>query len=239
MSQQTSIDVAAVHKSRRTLLEIMSSKFRYDTAEYAGISTSDVDAMMSTGQLDMMFNTTLKEETDSVNNADGVAMKQVRVPSESRIFVRYLLRTTINKAQLETVINEAFVVGTGMDKPLTTSDTLILVVTGGVSATIHDALNFIWNNEKILVVIQDIKRLGFNVLEHIYQPSDIHIATPTEYATILTKYNITSSVDLVLPTVSRFDPVAQALCARPGQMICYNRKSPTAGHTWYYRIVVD
>lgn len=238
-TQLLSTDVATVYKSRSTLLEIMTTKFNYDVSEYTGFSTSDIDAMMLTGQLDMLFDHHMHTEKDDIDNADGVATKTVRVAADSRIYVRYLLRTAMNKSQLESIINDAFVLGkgTGLTGPLNAKDTLIIVVSGGAEGdAIRDALSYIWNSEKLMVVIQEVKRLKFNVLNHVYQPHDIHIASPQESAAIMVKYGVSPDQ---LPSVWRFDPVAQVLCARPGQIICYHRKSPTATYTWYYRIVVD
>lgn len=237
-AQLLSTDVATVYKSRMTILEIMSTKFNYDTSEYTGFSTSDIDAMMLTSQLDMLFDHTVQMEKD-VDNADGVAMKKTRTTADSRIYVRYLLRTAMNKPQLESIVNDAFVLGkgTGLTEPLSSKDTLMVVVSGGAEGdAIQDALKFLWNSEKLMVVVLEVKRLKFNVLNHVYQPNDIHIASPVESAALMAKYGVSNDQ---LPTVWRFDPVAQVLCARPGQIICYNRKSPTATHSWYYRIVVD
>ena len=237
-TQQLSTDVATVYKSRMTLLEIMSTKFNYDISEYSGFSTSDVDAMMLTGQLDMLFDHTARLEKD-VDNADGVAMTKTRSVADSRIYVRYLLRTAMNKPQLESIINDAFVLGkgTGLTSPLSQKDTLVVVVSGGAEGiAVQDALKFLWNSEKLMVIVQEIKRLKFNVLNHIYQPDDIHIASQSESDALFKKYGVTNEQ---LPTVWRFDPVAQVLCARPGQIICYHRKSQTATYTWYYRLVVD
>jgi len=39
-----------------------------------------------------------------------------------------------------------------------------------------------------------------------------------------------------LPEISRFDPMALAICLRPGQICTFDRKSPTALVTEYFRI---
>jgi len=41
-----------------------------------------------------------------------------------------------------------------------------------------------------------------------------------------------------LPEVSRFDPHSLAMCLRPGEVCQYERKSPTAMKTDYYRVCV-
>jgi DNA-directed RNA polymerase subunit H (RpoH/RPB5) len=57
-----------------------------------------------------------------------------------------------------------------------------------------------------------------------------------ELTTIKTKYNITD--DNQLPDISRFDPMAQAICLRPGQVCEIIRPSKTAIQSKYYRLCV-
>jgi DNA-directed RNA polymerase subunit H len=244
-----STDVVAVFMSRQTILDQMSQKHGYDISEYTGFSHADIDSMMSVpGQLDMMFDHTLKTETD-VDNADGVATKQTRVPAKSRIYVRYLMHPSLNRTQIKNIINDAFVHGTFTGTaassvatvsatPLQSKDTLIVVAVGGSTGgdAVTQDLVFRWNTSKQYVVVHDVRNLKFNVLNHDLQPSDIHIATPEEQETLLNKYKLTPDQ---LPEIGRFDPVVKVLCARPGQIVCFLRKSPTAVNTWYYRIVVD
>ena len=51
------------------------------------------------------------------------------------------------------------------------------------------------------------------------------------------KYNI--SKPELLPEISRFDPVAKAICIRPGQVCKITRPSKTAIETNYYRICIN
>lgn len=41
-----------------------------------------------------------------------------------------------------------------------------------------------------------------------------------------------------LPYIKRTDPVVKALGAKPGEVIKITRKSPTAGESIYYRLVI-
>jgi DNA-directed RNA polymerase subunit H (RpoH/RPB5) len=50
------------------------------------------------------------------------------------------------------------------------------------------------------------------------------------------KYNITDTVQF--PDISRFDPVARAICLRPGQLCHIVRPSKTAINADYYRMCV-
>ena len=58
----------------------------------------------------------------------------------------------------------------------------------------------------------------------------------SEVKNIMNKYNITNTVQF--PDISRFDPVARAICLRPGQVCHIVRPSKTSIETNYYRICV-
>ena len=52
----------------------------------------------------------------------------------------------------------------------------------------------------------------------------------------MVKYNIQN--DAQFPDISRFDPVSQAICLRPGQVCEIMRPSKTAVFAPYYRLCV-
>jgi len=52
----------------------------------------------------------------------------------------------------------------------------------------------------------------------------------------LKKYNLKSK--MLLPDMSRFDPLALAVCLRPGQVCQMLRKSATAMNYNYYRVCI-
>ena len=54
---------------------------------------------------------------------------------------------------------------------------------------------------------------------------------------IYEKFNITK--DSEVPEISRFDPVAQAIGLRPGQLCKITRSSPTSITTEFYRFCVQ
>ena len=60
------------------------------------------------------------------------------------------------------------------------------------------------------------------------------ILTDTEVADLKKRYNINDTSEL--PEISRYDPVAQAIGMRPGQVCKITRPSKTAITTDYYRI---
>ena len=61
-------------------------------------------------------------------------------------------------------------------------------------------------------------------------------ASEEEIQLVLDHYGIEKNQ---LPRIFRDDPAVRVLGARPGQVIRIERDSPTAGKSFYYRLVVD
>ncbi|MBO3799211.1 MAG: DNA-directed RNA polymerase subunit H [Thermoproteota archaeon] len=74
-----------------------------------------------------------------------------------------------------------------------------------------------------------------NILEHVLVPSH-KVLSSEEREMFLRKYNIKPSQ---LPKILASDPVAVAIGAKPGDILEITRKSPVAGVTLAYRIVVE
>ncbi|MFO7835833.1 MAG: DNA-directed RNA polymerase subunit H [Candidatus Thorarchaeota archaeon] len=62
------------------------------------------------------------------------------------------------------------------------------------------------------------------------------IASEEEVQLVMDHYGIDKRK---LPRIFREDPAVKLLGARPGQVIRIERDSPTAGKTYYYRLVVE
>ncbi|HDH91377.1 MAG TPA: DNA-directed RNA polymerase subunit H, partial [Candidatus Aenigmarchaeota archaeon] len=62
------------------------------------------------------------------------------------------------------------------------------------------------------------------------------IISEKEREELIKKYGITSLKQL--PRIFTSDPVVKAIGAKPGDIIKITRKSPTAGETVYYRVVI-
>jgi len=96
-------------------------------------------------------------------------------------------------------------------------------------------LKHIWEAEGVFIVIENIKRLQFNILKHVLVPPH-HILPEIQVDEIMKQYNISSKS--LLPDISRFDPVARVIGLRPGQVCHIIRDSKTAITADYYRICV-
>ncbi len=76
---------------------------------------------------------------------------------------------------------------------------------------------------------------SFDLFEHELVPKHI-IASNDEVQLVLNHYGIKKNQ---LPRIFRDDPAVKVLGANPGEIIRVERDSPTAGLTYYYRLVVD
>ena len=115
------------------------------------------------------------------------------------------------------------------------TDTLFVIVKDSVNDTLTNFVKHIWESENIFVILIPLKRLQFNILEHVLVPPH-RILDESEKIRIKNKYNIIK--DAEFPELSRFDPVAQAIGIRPGQVCEISRPSKTAISAPYYRICI-
>lgn len=207
--------VSIVYKSRKTILELMT-KQNYATEDYTNFSINEVNSMLQNKQLDMLLEK--KDEDPSTKR-------------KNKIYIRYYLAKTLRPQNIQEIIDDLF----NLEEVLTKSDTLMIIIKDDMNETMTNLLKHIWEQDGILIVIQSIKRLQFNLLEHVLVPPH-RVLSPDEVAQVKNKYNIMD--DSQFPDISRFDPVAQVIGIRPGQVCEIIRPSKTAINSYYYRICV-
>ena len=139
---------------------------------------------------------------------------------------------TITEKNLQEMIYDLFVV----EEILTKNDTLFIILKSDINETITNVLKNIWEKDGIFIVIINIQRLQFNILEHSLVPPH-RILSEEELEEVKIKYNINKLSQL--PEISRFDPVAQVIGIRPGQVCEIIRSSKTAVSTKYYRVCIQ
>jgi hypothetical protein len=122
-----------------------------------------------------------------------------------------------------------------LEETLTKQDTLMIIIKDDMNDTMTSLLKHIWEQDEILIVIQSIRRLQFNILENVLVP-DHRILSTAEVDVVKKQYNITEHTQF--PDISRFDPVAQIIGIRPGQICEITRSSKTAIQGKYYRICI-
>jgi DNA-directed RNA polymerase subunit H (RpoH/RPB5) len=132
---------------------------------------------------------------------------------------------------LDDIIEDLFTI----ENVLTKDDTLIVIIEDEPNDTIISKLKYLYDHDGIFVVIHNIKRSQFNILEHALVPNCI-ILEETQIKELKENFNINNLKQL--PEISRFDPQALAICLRPGQICKFERNSATALKYNYYRICI-
>lgn len=144
-----------------------------------------------------------------------------------KVYIKYYL-TKIKTSNIAEMIDDLFV----LTETLTKKDTLYIIIKDNINDTIMNELKHIWERDGIFIVVENIKNLQFNILKHRYVHPHI-LMTEEEVSYVMTRYNIKDKVQF--PDISRFDPVARAICLRPGEVCRIVRPSKTAIETNYYR----
>ena len=205
--------VLGLYKSRNNILEILES-LEYKISEYAGFSINEIDAMYSNSQLDML-----------VHNKN----------TQNKAYIHYYISDAQTKQlrpnNLEKIIQDLYYIDSVLEK----KDTLIIIIDEEPNDTLISKLNYTYDHSGIFVVVYNIKRLQFNILEHKLMP-EVTILSDKEVEVLKQTYNIRDLTQL--PEISRYDPMALAMCMRPKQVCKLIRNSPTAMYYIYYRVCV-
>lgn len=214
MSGTLSNRILSIYKSRNIILDFMS-RLDYVTSDYYTFSINEIDAMYVNSQLDMLLNHSTEDK---------------------KVYIKYYLSSKISSKQirpqtLDTIIEDLYEI----ENVLTKKDTLIIIIDEEPNETIINKVKYLYEHNGIFVVIHNIKRLQFNILEHTLIPS-VQILNEKEVDELKIKLNL-KNIKL-LPEISRFDPLALAINMRPGEVAKFIRNSVTALNAPYYRICV-
>ena len=215
-SQNSSVLISNIYNSRKIVLELMA-KQGYNINDYANFSVSEVNSMRQNNQLDMLLET----------NDENVTPESPK----KKIYIRYYLGVRPAPKNIQEMIDDLFVLSETLQK----TDTLFIIIKDEPNETLINELKHIWESEGIFIVIESIKRLQFNILEHILVPPHT-ILKETELDEVMKRYNITDKIQF--PDISRFDPVARVIGLRPGQVCKIIRPSKTSIEANYYRVCV-
>jgi DNA-directed RNA polymerase subunit H len=215
MATNSSSLISSIYKSRNILLEIMERQ-GYNINDNFEFNVNEVNAMFSNKQLDMMLEQ-IEENTETKR--------------KKKIYIRYFLIKSLKPQNIYDIIEDLF----NVEEILTKADTLYIVVKDEPNETLIKLLKQIWEEDGIFIIIQYLKRLQFNILDHVLVPPH-RVMTNAEVIVIKQRYNIMNNSQL--PEISRFDPVAQAIGIRPGEICEIIRPSKTAISAKYYRICV-
>lgn len=211
--QNTSNLISSIFKARQTLVQLME-KQGYDVSEYEQNSMTETNAKYSNNQLDMLFDS---------SKDDDVKIRKT--------YVNFHIDKALRPAYIHDIIEDLF----NVEELLTKDDTLVLVTKDDPHDTIINALRHIWEKDGYFVIIFNIKRLQYNILEHSIVPPH-RIIKDNEIIDVKKRFNINKETEF--PDISRFDPVALAIGMRPGDICEIIRPSKTSITGVYYRICV-
>jgi len=211
--QNSNVLISSIYNSRKIILNLMK-KQNYNIDEYSNFSINEVNSMLQNNQLDIKLEKNTKENKAYIHYYLGKTAK------------------TITAKNLQDMIDDLFVV----EEILTKKDTLFIILKSDINETITNVLKNIWEKDGIFIVIINIQRLQFNILEHSLVPPH-RILSEEELEEVKIKYNINKLSQL--PEISRFDPVAQVIGIRPGQVCEIIRSSKTAVTCKYYRVCIQ
>jgi DNA-directed RNA polymerase subunit H (RpoH/RPB5) len=215
---QTPILINDIYNSRKTLLELMK-KQGYNVSDFENFDVNEVNIMRQNNQLDLILE----------KNSDKSSTENIVSP---KIYIRYYLTKLLRPANIHDMIEDLFT----LEEILTKNDILFIITKDEANETLMNELKQIWEAEGIYIVIEPMKRLQFNILNHSFVPEHIKL-TAKELEDILKKYNINDKNQL--PQISRFDPVARAICLRPSEVCLIKRPSKTAIESNYYRVCIN
>ena len=200
--------ILSIYNSRNTILAFMK-ELGYDISNYEEFSINEIDAMNKNEQLDML----LTRETDG-----------------RKVYIKYLIHVKqVRKENIDQLVEDLY----DIEILLTKADTLVIITNDEPNDTIQQKIAYLYDRLEIFIVMHNIKRLQYNILEHILVPKATILAE-NQVDDLKTKFHLKSLAQL--PEISRFDPQALALCLRPGQVLEIQRKSDTAMTYPYYRV---
>jgi len=211
MSVSKSNHILNIYKSRKNILDALFENLDYDIKDYENFNINEIDAMFSNSQLDMLL----------THKSNG-----------KKIYIKYHLNSKQLRPQnLDDIIDDLFYI----ENILTKEDTLIVIIEDEPNDTIITKLKYLYEQDGIFVVIHNIKRLQYNILNHKLVPNCI-VLDKQQKEELFQTYNIKNPMQL--PEISRFDPQALMMCLRPGDVCKFVRNSCTAMEYNYYRICI-
>jgi DNA-directed RNA polymerase subunit H (RpoH/RPB5) len=206
--------ITMIHKARKTILELLKEQ-KYDTTEYENFGVNEVHAMYT--------NKDIPKQLDMLMSTGDTSTKK------KTVYVKFHLGKTLRVENIQDYVDDLFNIEQILNKK---TDTLIIIIKQEINQTLMNILNEFWDRNKIFIILFNLERLQFNILQHQYVPKHV-ILNEDEKKEMFKRYNILDVKNL--PDISRFDPVAQAIGMRPGDICKIERPSKTSVISNYYR----
>ena len=215
--------ISSIYKSREVILELLEIQ-NYDISNYMGVDINEINTLYETSMLDIIVEKKIEDGQESKQEPENII--------KEKMYVHYYPDGKISQTKIQNLIDDLFIT----EEILTTNDTLFIITEYEPNETINNFVHHIWEKDGIFVILQSIKRLQFNVLNHELQPK-FKILNEEETNYVKKKYNIMNNSNW--PEISRFDPVCKSTFIRPGQVFEVIRPSKTSLISKYYLICIS
>jgi len=205
-----SSQIIETHKSRNTMIELLEAQ-EYDVSQYKDFGINDVNTLFETKQLDMLMTNAGKNK---------------------KTYVKYHLGKSLRPVNLYEYIEDLFT----LEEILTKKDDLIVIMKDEPNETIKKTLIDIWEQDRIFIIVINIKRLQYNIMNHQLVPPH-KVLSDEEKTEVKKRFNILE--DTQIPDISRFSPVSQVIGIRPGEFCKVIRPSKTSIKSEFYRVCLN
>lgn len=205
-----SSQIIETHKSRNTIIELLEAQ-EYDVSQYKDFGINDVNTLFETKQLDMLMTNAGKNK---------------------KTYVKYHLGKSLRPVNLYEYIEDLFT----LEEILTKKDDLIVIMKDEPNETIKKTLVDIWEQDRIFIIVINIKRLQYNIMKHQLVPPH-KVLSDEEKTEVKKRFNILN--DTQIPDISRFSPVSQVIGIRPGEFCKVIRPSKTSIKSEFYRVCLN
>jgi DNA-directed RNA polymerase subunit H (RpoH/RPB5) len=206
--------IKQLYTSRNTVISYLKNN-EYDCSDYENFCFEEINIMKDTDNLSFMVENSLGE----------------------KCYVKYEIDLTFkhNVLKKNSIVALKQKIFDGDEPILTKKDTLFIVTTNYSEDSVHSMIKNSWETEGIFIVLFNLAHLQINILKHTYVPKHVKL-TDEEADEFYKKYNVNETQ---IPEISRFDPVARALCLRPKQICKITRYDKISYKNDYYRICVS
>jgi DNA-directed RNA polymerase subunit H (RpoH/RPB5) len=206
--------IKQLYTSRKTIISYLKNS-NYDCSEYENFCYEEINIMKDTDNLSFI-----------VENELGV-----------KCYIKYEIDITFkhNVLKKNSILSLKSKIFDGDEPILSKNDTLFIITTNYSEDSVHAMIKNSWETEGIFIVLFNLAHLQINILQHSYVPKH-ETLTVEQTEEFYKKYNVNESQ---IPEISRFDPVARALCLRPKQICKITRYDKISYKNEYYRICVS
>ena len=202
--------IIETYNSRKTIIDLLEAQ-KYDVSQYKDFGINEVNTLFQTKQKDMLLRKTSEDK---------------------KVYVKYHLAKSLRPVNLYEYIEDLFT----LEEVLNKKDDLIVIMKDEPNDTIRKTLTNIWEQDGVFVIVINIKRLQYNIMNHQLVPPHI-VLSNEEAEEVKRKYNILDNSQM--PDISRFSPVSQVIGIRPGDICRIYRPSKTAIKAEFYRVCLN